>query len=177
MLSIRLKSGAWPFTVGLDRWTATLTLACQAGWQFVLSSWWSLVWSSRVANPILRYPLRSGYAKHLAIPAQSSKTKFLFLSILINIYTQWWGFFDNISLFCYTVLSSGIIPLTLWLPTPRYRFASSKCQDCPQRDISSRFSCRKTANPEVSHQLYVKMAFDSIDQEKQLEVVYVWHST
>ena len=63
--------------------------------------------------------------------------------------------------------------LTLWLPTTRYLVASSKRQDCQRRDISSRFSCRKTANAEISCQLYVKMALDSIGRAKQ-EIVNVW---
>ena len=67
-----------------------------------------------------------------------------------------------------------LVMLTLWLPTTRYLVASSKRQDCQRRDISSRFSCRKTANAEISRQLYVKMALDSIGRAKQLEIVNVW---
>ena len=44
----------------------------------------------------------------------------------------------------------------------RYLVVSSKCQDCQCLDISSRFPCRKTANAEISRQLFVKMALDSI---------------
>ena len=35
------------------------------------------------------------------------------------------------------------------------------------------FSCRKTATAEISRQLYVKMALDSIGRAKQLEIVNV----